>query len=123
MLQGHMLANALTRPDLRTAQAHYRSVTFYFDTPLLVQLLGAEGTAKQEAASDLVRLLSRLRGRTAAFSHSLDELQIVLEGAADHLNSEDGRGGIVLGCGSSSSAAESVSAAARQEAIGSVTAW
>ena len=27
------------------------------------------------------------------------------------------------GCGSSSSAAESVSAAARQEAIGSVTAW
>ena len=28
-----------------------------------------------------------------------------------------------LGCGSSSSAAESVSAAARQEAIGSVTAW
>ena len=28
-----------------------------------------------------------------------------------------------FGCGSSSSAAESVSAAARQEAIGSVTAW
>ena len=28
-----------------------------------------------------------------------------------------------VGCGSSSSAAESVSAAARQEAIGSVTAW
>ena len=96
MLQGHMLANALTRPDLRTAQAHYRSVTFYFDTPLLVQLLGAEGNAKQEAASDLVRLLSRLRGRTATFSHSLDELQTVLEGAADHLTSEDGRGGIVL---------------------------
>lgn len=55
MLQGHMLANALTRPDLRTAQAHYRSVTFFFDTPLLVQLLGAEGNAKQEAATDLVK--------------------------------------------------------------------
>ena len=32
-------------------------------------------------------------------------------------------GFLVIGCGSSSSAAESVSAAARQEAIGSVTAW
>ncbi len=96
MLQGHMLANALTRPDLSTAQAHYKSVAFYFDTPLLVQLLGAEGAAKQEAASDVVKLLTRLRGRTAAFTHSLDELRTVLEGAADHVNSSDGRGEIVL---------------------------
>ena len=96
MLQGHMLANALTRPDLSTAQSHYGKVTFYFDTPLLVQFLGAEGDAKRDAASDLLRLLTRLRGRTAAFSHSLDELRTVLEGAAEHLNSPGGRGAIVL---------------------------
>lgn len=96
MLQGHMLANALTRPDLSTAKAHYRSVIFYFDTPLLVQLLGAEGDAKRAAIGDLLTLLHRLRGRTAAFAHSLDELHTVLEGAAEHVNSPDGRGAVVL---------------------------
>ena len=96
MLQGHMLANALTRPDLTTARSHYRSVTFFFDTPLLVHLLGAEGDAKQEAAADLIQLLTRLRGRVAAFAHSLDELQTVLAGAAEYLNSPDGRGNIIL---------------------------
>ena len=96
MLQGHMMANALTRPDLSAANAHYSSVTFYFDTPLLVQLLGAEGDAKQAATVDLLRLLKRLRARTAAFAHSLEELEAVLEGAAEHVNSPDGRGAVVL---------------------------
>ena len=96
LLQGHMLANALTCPDLNNVSPNYRSVTFYLDTPLLVQLLGADGDTRQDAIRDLLQLLRRLGGRVAAFSHSVDELHSVLTGAAEHLNARNGRGNIVL---------------------------
>ncbi len=75
LLQGHMLANALTCPDLHNAPKSYREVTFYIDTPLLVRLLGSEGEAKEAAARALIDLLNRLGGGVAVFSHSRQELQ------------------------------------------------
>ena len=95
LVQGHMLANALLCPDLSNAPMTYREVTFYLDTPLLVRRLGIEGEAKQAAARDLIALLSRLGGKVAAFSHSREELQRVLQGAADHLETPNARGAIV----------------------------
>ncbi len=67
LVQGHMLANALMCPDLDNAPRTYREVTFYLDTPLLIQSLGAEGEAKQDAARELISLLSKLGGRIATF--------------------------------------------------------
>ena len=46
LVQGHMLANALTCPDLHNAPKSYEDVTFYLDTPILVRRLGAEGEHK-----------------------------------------------------------------------------
>lgn len=43
LVQGHMLANALLCPDLQDAPRTYKGVTFFLDTPLLVQRLGFEG--------------------------------------------------------------------------------
>ena len=85
LVQGHMLANALLCPDLRSAPATYRKVTFYLDTPLLIHSLGLEGEAKKNAISELTGLLEQLGGRVAAFSHSYQELTRVLEGAANWL--------------------------------------
>ena len=96
LVQGHMLANALMCPDLDNAPKTYREVTFYLDTPLLVQRLGAEGEAKQDAARELISLLSKLGGRIATFSHSRQELQIVLRSAATYLESPKGRSAIIL---------------------------
>lgn len=95
IVQGHMLANALLCPDLRSAPSHYRNVTFYIDTPLLVQLLGLEGDMKQRAVRELFTLVRRMGGDVAIFSHSQDELYRVISGAAAHLDSPDGRGAIV----------------------------
>ena len=95
LVQGHMLANALLCPDLEHATQDYRRVTFYLDTPLLVQRLGLEGKVKQEAARELIELLKRLRGRIVAFEHSVEELQGVVAGAALYVDSPDGRGAIV----------------------------
>ncbi len=96
LVQGHMLANALLCPDLNRVTQDYRHVTFYLDTPLLVQRLGLEGSAKEAAAHDLIDLLLRLKAKVVAFEHSVDELRSVVLGAADHIDSPAGRGAIVV---------------------------
>ena len=96
LVQGHMLGNALTCPDLINAPKTYRNMTFYLDTPLLVRRLGSEGEVKQAAVSELIDLLKKLEGSVATFSHSRGELQRVLQGAATYLESSEGRGAIVV---------------------------
>lgn len=95
LVQGHMLANALLCPDLNPDQL-FNDVTFYLDTPLIVRLLGLEGRRKGNAGQALVRLLGKLGGNIAVFSHSRDELERVVRGAADGIDSPTGRGAIVL---------------------------
>ena len=95
LVQGHMLANALVCPDLENAPQSFAGVTFYLDTPLLVRRLGLEGTAKQDAAVELIILLKNLGGKVAVFSHSREELYNVIQGAAANLESPDGRGAII----------------------------
>jgi hypothetical protein len=96
VVKGHMLANALLCPDLQQAPKTYKGVTFYFDTPLLVRRLGLEGHAKQAAIENLISLLRNLGAKVAAFSHSRDELERVIRGASDYVESPDGRGAIVM---------------------------
>lgn len=96
VVKGHMLANALLCPDLQQAPKTYKGVTFYFDTPLLVRRLGLEGQAKQAAIENLITLLRHLGATVATFSHSRDELERVIRGASDWVDSPDGRGAIVM---------------------------
>lgn len=96
VVQGHMLANALLCPDLQNAPKTYKGVTFYLDTPLLVQRLGLEGEPKKRAMEELIRLLGNLGAIVATFSHSREELDRVLHGAAEHVGSPNGRGAIIL---------------------------
>ena len=70
-------------------------MTFFLDTPLLVRRLGLEGGTKQQAASELIVLLRNLGGSVAAFSHSREELGNVIQGAANYLESPEGRGEII----------------------------
>jgi len=95
LVQGHMLANALLCPDLQNAPKTYKGVTFYLDTPLLVQRRGLEGEPKKRAVEELIALVWNLGGTVATFSHSRDELGRVLKGAADHVDALNGRGAII----------------------------
>lgn len=95
LVQGHMLANALTCPDLENVSSTYRGMTFYLDTPLLIQRLGLEGEPRQKATRDLILLLTRLKANIAIFSHTLSELKSVLRGAAHFLDDPKGRGTII----------------------------
>ncbi|MDE2999174.1 MAG: hypothetical protein OXU79_08885 [Gemmatimonadota bacterium] len=96
VLKGHMLANALLCPDLSNAPKTYKGVTFYLDTPLLVRQLGIEGEPRQAAVDHLLKLLLKLGASVATFSHSRDELESVISGAAQYIDSPHGRGAIVM---------------------------
>ena len=87
MVQGHMLANALTCPDLKDAPKTYQGVEFYLDTPLLIHSIGAEGKPKQTSIKELVKLLQSLGAKVFAFHHSIKELQNVLITSANQLDS------------------------------------
>ena len=94
-VQGHMLANALTCPDLAQIPDTYKNVTFYFDTPLLVKLLGLDIEYEQKATKSLINLLHKLGGKISIFSHSRDELKWVIQRSAEYINRQEGRGSIV----------------------------
>lgn len=96
VLKGHMLANALLCPDLDNAPKTYKEVTFYLDTPLLVQRLGLEGKPKQKAIINLIDSLLRLGATVATFAHSRDELERVITISASYIEDPEGRGDIVL---------------------------
>ena len=91
LVQGYMLANALLCPDLEQVGRSFRGVTFFLDTPLLLHALGLEESTKEEAAAELVRLLAKLGGTVAAFSHSIQELRNILRAVASNIGSPQER--------------------------------
>lgn len=96
LVQGHMLANALLCPGLESAPKTYKNVRFFFDTPLLTKLLGLEGDDRRNAAAELARTIRALGGKTVLFSHTREELARVISASADYIESEHGRGAIVM---------------------------
>lgn len=95
VVQGHMLANAFLCPDLQSIANTYKEVTFYLDTPLLVQYLGLEGPEKKLAIDELIDLIQRLDGTISYFTHTREEMLNVIYGASEYIESTKGRGAIV----------------------------
>jgi len=95
LVKGHMLANALTCPDLESLSKLYSKATFYLDTPVAIQLLGLVGPEKETAIKETVTSARKLGAKFAIFSHTSQELKNVIRGAAYYLDSPDGRGSII----------------------------
>lgn len=95
VVQGHMLANGILCPDLQKSPKTFRDIKFFIDTPLMIPFLNLEGEIKRDAAANLFILLRKLGGHIAVFSHTKDELIRVIEAAAEHLNRNDARSGII----------------------------
>lgn len=95
LMKGHMLANALTCPDLDSLQQTFSKVTFYLDTPLALHLLGLSGPEKEKAEKEIVTSARKLGAKVCIFSHTSQELYNVIRGAAKHLDSTNARGSIV----------------------------
>lgn len=95
LLQGHMIANALLCPDLQNAPKTYKGITFYLDTPLLISAIQLDDEHKIKATQETINLLKNLGARIATFSHSREELERVISGAANHIDDPKSKGSIV----------------------------
>ncbi len=95
LVKGLMYSNALLCPDLESLEKKFQDVTFYLDTPLLLNLLGLQGRDAKRSADELVALLLKLRGSLAVFSHTIMESQQVLAAAAANLNNPRATGKVI----------------------------
>ncbi len=82
LVKGQMYANALTCPDLESLEKKFDNVTFYLDTPLVLNLLGLQGAGLYQASEELITLVRDLKGSVGVFSHTLEETKGVLRFAA-----------------------------------------
>lgn len=78
LVKGNMLANALLCEDLESQQQKFKDVTFYLDTPILLDILGLHGDRQLNAAMELFFSITRLSGSFATFTHIIDETENVL---------------------------------------------
>ena len=78
LVKGNMLANALLCEDLESQQQKFKNVTFYLDTPILLDLLGIHGKHELNAAMELLLSVTKLSGAFATFEHIIDETENVL---------------------------------------------
>jgi len=78
VVKGHMLANALILPDLGSARRHFHHTSVYFDTPLVLRVLGYEGRARQAACKELFDLLKEVGAQVYCFRHTCNEVNNVL---------------------------------------------
>lgn len=95
LVKGQMLSNALTCSDLESIPRKFNGVTFYLDTPLILQLFGLEGAPLEQAAVEMIELVRNLKGTFAVFDHTAEEVYGVLEGAERHLDDPKARGLVI----------------------------
>lgn len=95
LVKGLMYSNALLCPDLESLEKKFQDLTFYLDTPLLLNLLGLQGKDAKRSAEELIELLKKLRGSLAVFSHTITETQQVIGAAASNLNNPRANGKVI----------------------------
>jgi hypothetical protein len=83
VVKGHILSGVLFYPNMGEIEAKFTDLAVYFDTPVLLPLLGYgdDGTVAQ--CRDLVELLSELGAKLCCFHHTREELVGVLEAIAN----------------------------------------
>lgn len=96
IVTGHMIANALLCPDLQSVGKTYKNVTFYVDTPILLQAFGLTGEAEKRATDELISLIKNLEGKVCCFSHTVQETENAITISSSYIDSDKGRGNIVL---------------------------
>jgi hypothetical protein len=96
LVKGHMLANALICPDLGSTGQKFSQVTFFLDTPLVLDAVGLHGVDAEAACLELLDLLKHLRGTVAVFEHTFLEVDGVIRSAESRYSDSESRGRVIL---------------------------
>lgn len=95
LVKGQMYANALVCPDLESISKKFDRLTFYLDTPLILNLLNLQGIEEKAAIDELLALVKQLRGKIAVFDHTFDEVKNVVSAAESNLDNPKAEGTVI----------------------------
>ena len=95
LVKGHMYANAHVCPDLESLQKKFNNLTFYLDTPLVLNLLGMQRMEEKDASNELIYLLKKLKGTIAIFDHTAIEIRNILASAERNIDNPNASGEVV----------------------------
>ena len=85
IVKGSILATALFLPDPSNQRRRVDNLTVYFDTPVILGLLGLHGNPERDAVRELISLLRAIGARLACFDDTLSECQAVMQSCAGEL--------------------------------------
>jgi len=77
-VKGMLLAKYLYFADKITNKKTFEKITVYLDSPLIIGLLGFNGSLKKQASEELIELLKSLRINICIFDKTLDEIERLL---------------------------------------------
>jgi hypothetical protein len=80
IVKGHFLSHTLFFPDLDQVKRRFHRTEVYFDTALLLRILGYEGAARRDSCRELLDLLYQEGATLKCFHHTRDEVYSVLYG-------------------------------------------
>ena len=89
IVKANMLANALICPDLDSFAVRFKKVTFYLDTPIILNLLNLHGENEQQTSLELIEIVRKLGGNIKIFQHTTDEVRKAITGTAEHIEDPD----------------------------------
>ena len=87
VVKGSMLASVLAYPNLGQVEQRFDKVRVYFDTPLLLRIIGVAPPALQDPIHELLELLYRLNAELYCFESTLEETRGVLSATAKAIGS------------------------------------
>ena len=96
LVKGHMLATALLCEDLESLEKKFSNLEFYFDTPLIMHLLGLSGEHEKQATIELLELLKNLKGKVCVFTHTINEIKAVIRAYGKAIDAPGGYGKYIV---------------------------
>lgn len=76
---GHVLASALLYNEFDKFSGKLKGLNFYFDTRIILRLLGVEGKERKDAYIEFLNILSQERANLFVFRHTYEETTDILE--------------------------------------------
>ena len=84
--QGGMISSILFKDETYKKRQQFRNTKIYYDTPLLMHILGYSGKAFQDSAMEMTTLLLNQGAELGCFERNIDELEGILDAYATRYN-------------------------------------
>jgi len=89
IVKGHLLSHTLFFPDLGQVSRKFHRTEVFFDSPLMLRILGYEGAGRRVSCKEMLELLQHHGAALRCFAHTRDEVYGVLYGCLMRMQTGD----------------------------------